>query len=124
MSLLGIDGLVERNIGNAQKWFEIGKSLGDSVAQYNYAMLRLGWMVTELNDDTYAASSSNPAPTFKHYGILPNPLPFQLNYLVYRRQQNMPHNTSGPSLSDFSIAISDLYLASAKDHIREKGGLM
>jgi TPR repeat protein len=38
VSLIGIDGLVERNIGNAKKWFEIEKSLGDSDAQYNYAM--------------------------------------------------------------------------------------
>ena len=92
VSLLGIDGLIERNIGNAQKWFEIGKSLGDSVAQYNYAMLRLGWMVTELNDDTYAASSSNPALTFKHYGISPNPLPFQLNYLVSLPAKHAPQH--------------------------------
>jgi len=120
VSLLGIDGLVERNIGNAKKWFEIGKSLGDSDAQYNYAMLRLGWMVTESNKVTYTDSALKSAPTFKHHGISPNPSPYQLNYLVYRREQNMPHDTSGPSVSDFSVAVSDLSLAAAKGHIQAK----
>lgn len=76
--------------------------------------------MTESNKVTYTDCALKSAPTFKHHGISPNPSPYQLNYLVYRREQNMPHDTSGPSVSDFSVAVSDLLLSAAKGHIQAK----
>ncbi|KAL3790582.1 hypothetical protein HJC23_008788 [Cyclotella cryptica] len=118
ISLLGIDGLVERSISNARKWFEISKDLGDSDGQYNYAMLRLGWMVIEINDDTFPTGFA--ASSLNHHGNSGQPLPYNLNYLSYRRQQLLPHDITGPSASDYTVALQELSRAASKGHIQAR----
>lgn len=119
ISLLGIDGLVERSVANARKWFEIAKDLGDSDGQFNYAMLRLGWMVTEPYNDDFSTGTTDPNPPFFNHDNPAN-TPHQLNYLVYRRHKSTPDDTSGPSVSDFSIAVAELSRAASKGHIQAK----
>ena len=63
LHLLGVEGLVDRDVNIARRWFELGKDMGDAEASYSYAMLRLGWMVTEVEGlpkevPTWTASSS------------------------------------------------------------------
>jgi TPR repeat protein len=120
ISLLGIDGLVDRNVANARKWFEIAKDLGDSDGQFNYAMLRLGWMVTEVRDghDSSTYSSDTTPPYFDHGNAATTP--HQLNYLVYRRHKSSPDDTSGPSASDYAVAMSELSRAASKGHMQAK----
>jgi hypothetical protein len=50
LHLLGVDGLMDGDVNMAIRWFETGKNIGDPDSMYNYAMMRLGWMVTELKD--------------------------------------------------------------------------
>ena len=50
LNLMGVEGLIDRDVNMARKWFEHGKDSGDAKSSYNYAMIRLGWMVTEIQD--------------------------------------------------------------------------
>ena len=118
ISLLGIDGLVDRNVANARLWFEIAKDLGDSDGQFNYAMLRLGWMVTEVYEDHYPVHAIDQ---MQHFFDHENPTntPEQLNYLVYRRQ-NSSNDIKGPTAADYTIAFQELSRAASKGHIQAK----
>ena len=119
VSLLGIDGLVDRNVANARKWFEIAKDLGDSDAQFNYAMLRLGWMVSEVHADDFTKDAPDPNPPYFDHSN-PSNSPFQLNYLMYRQYKSSPSDTTGPSASDFVVALQELSRAASKGHIQAK----
>ena len=119
VTLFGIKGLVDRNVANARKWFEIAKDLGDPDAQYNYAMLRLGWMVSEVHADDLTKSAPDPIPPYFDHGN-PSTSPFQLNYLTYRQYKSSPSDTAGPTASDFVVALQELSRASSKGHIQAK----
>ena len=121
LHLLGVEGLVDRNVHAARRWFEHGKDVGDPDSIYNYAMLRLGWMVTELED-------------------LPTELPederirrpdrrlrtaFEQNYMAYRAGEDVGKKAKagargGPSASDHNVAVQELARAAAKGHLQAR----
>ncbi|KAL7539895.1 hypothetical protein ACHAXR_009688, partial [Thalassiosira sp. AJA248-18] len=134
LHLLGVEGLVDRNVNMARRWFEQGKDMGDSDSIYNYAMLRLGWMVTELDDlptngsvdESLPLSSvegSNSART--KGGIQRKQTTFDTNYLHYRGSTSQDSyeefdKYTGPSSSDYNIAVQELSRAAAKGHMQAK----
>ena len=120
LNLLGVDGLVDRDVNTARRWFELGKDFGDAESSYSYAMIRLGWMVTELEDlptKVPIKSEKPPASTRKRKNT------FDQSYMNHRLAP--PDTTpfieySGPSASDYSIAIQQLQQAAAKGHLQAK----
>ena len=127
LHLLGVDGLVDRDVDMARRWFENGKDMGDPDSQYNYAMLRLGWMVTELEDiptinvtaADKASTSGKPSRGGRHG--MPS---LDRNSYMTHRSTSLDHEDSsdynGPSASDYINAIQNLQLAASKGHLQAK----
>jgi TPR repeat protein len=123
LNLFGVDGLIDRNVNMARSWLEHGKDLEDSESMYNYAMLHLGWMVSELHDlptnitvvntvdDKHAGSSDQHASVFDR------------NYMTHRNAPADPNDGdkyTGPSVSDYNIAIQQLRAAAKNGHLQAK----
>ena len=120
--LLGVEGLADRDVNIARRWFELGKDMGDAESSYSYAMLRLGWMVNELEDLSNKVhpttdSSSSTASAKKRKTV------YNQNYVTHRQA---PLDTTpvdkytGPSASDYSVAVQQLQLAANKGHLQAK----
>lgn len=115
---------MERNLVTARRYFEQGRDLGDPESMYNYAMLRLGWMVTELKD---LPPSSNQRV---HDIESTSKTPASRAYITYRAdtsegsttadRANAKKNYKGPSASDHKVAIQDLTRAATKGHLQSK----
>ena len=125
INLMGIEGLVERNTGQALRWFELAKDMGDPEGMYNYAMLRLGWMVSELEDITSnSLSRPKPTATFKLHSSKTKEIssPAELSYMALRRDQQKPNieKYTGPSVSDYNVAVQELTNAASKGHLQAK----
>ena len=119
VSLLGVDGLIDRNVATSRKWFEVAKNLGDADGQFNYAMLRLGWMVTEVHGSSYSSAHVGPSQPYFDHGS-PDNTPMSLNYLVYRKSTSDISDASGPTASDFAVAVQELTQAAHKGHFQAK----
>ena len=144
LNLLGIEGLVDRNPNMARRWFEHGKEMGDAESGFNYAMLRLGWMSTELDDLPWNKSEENdaaPSSSKPPSAGASTPLPgstgdhqqqqqhhrkkktaFDQNYLVYRAASSSEtfDEYSGPSASDYNVGLQELLRAANKGHIQAR----
>eukprot|EP00569_Conticribra_weissflogii_P008990 CAMPEP_0171367950 /NCGR_PEP_ID=MMETSP0879-20121228/6413_1 /TAXON_ID=67004 /ORGANISM="Thalassiosira weissflogii, Strain CCMP1336" /LENGTH=1259 /DNA_ID=CAMNT_0011876063 /DNA_START=61 /DNA_END=3837 /DNA_ORIENTATION=- len=123
--LLGIDGLVERNVGLARRWFELTRDIGDPDGMYNYAMLRLGWMVSEVGDSLTHQPSINIAPfnNLSANSASQASNPIELSYMSLRRnipEPNTDDKYTGPSVSDFNVAVQELTSAASKGHLQAK----
>lgn len=127
MNLFGVEGLVERNVAKARSWWELCKDMGDADCQYNYGMLRLGWMVTELKDldlknkEKFAAKDAKEPKSEEI--ILDNVRTGEeINYMTYRKasteEEAGPY--TGPSSSDYNAAIHEFSRAAAKGHLQAK----
>lgn len=129
LHLLGVEGLVDRNVNIARRWFEHGKDLGDPESQYNYAMLRLGWMVAELEDLPTKIPGDSAA---LRYHKQMRKTQFDSNYMAYR-SDTVPRNAeaearsnaeaasyTGPSSSDYNIALQELSRAASHGHLQAK----
>jgi len=122
LHLLGVEGLVDRDVNIARRWFELGKDMGDAEASYSYAMLRLGWMVTEVEGlpkgvPTWTAPSPTSTNTRKRKTA------FDQSYLVHRLapvDDTPVDKYKGPSASDYSVALQQLQQAAAKGHLQAK----
>ena len=123
LNLLGVEGLIDRDVNTARRWFEHAKELGDADASYNYAMMRLGWMVTEIdgvptNATEYLATDPAAKPTAPQKKTA-----LEQNYMIHRA---VPTGTisadkyTGPTTSDYSLALQELQRASSKGHIQAK----
>jgi len=130
LHLLGVEGLVDRNVNMARRWFEHGKDFGDPESIYNYAMLRLGWMVAELEDlptkvtDQSTATNSHEPRKAK--------TAFDQNYMALRADAPISgsmdevrfnadaSNYRGPSHSDHNVALQELARAASKGHLQAK----
>ncbi|KAL7455833.1 hypothetical protein ACHAWC_007347, partial [Mediolabrus comicus] len=125
MYLFGVDGLVKRNVGMARSWWELCKDMGDSDCQYNYGMLRLGWMVTELNDlksaERFAAKDAKEPKTEE---VLSGSVKTgdETSYMAYRKAkvESTLGTYTGPSLSDYNVAVQEFSRAAAKGHLQAK----
>jgi len=124
LNLLGVEGLIDRDVNMARRWFEHGKDFGDAESSYNYAMMRLGWMVTEIEDVSHNAAeflSSKSSESTATYGK--QKTAFDTNYMSHR---TTPADTTaideyaGPTASDYSAAIQEFGRASAKGHLQAK----
>lgn len=124
LHLLGVDGLIDRDVDIARKWFETGKDVGDADSMYNYAMLRLGWMVTELEDipakvtDDKVSVGKSPRGGGRH-----DRASSDQSYMTHRSSSlanGDPHNYNGPSTSDYISAVQQLQLAASKGHLQAK----
>ncbi|KAL9182960.1 hypothetical protein ACHAXT_004239 [Thalassiosira profunda] len=127
LHLLGVDGLVDRDVGAARRWFEHGKDFGDAESMFNYAMLRLGWMVTELDDLPAETVRARPPA-----GVVPGysnrqPRAATVNYVSYRSTSTpgpLDFDTGdvyrGPSASDYNVALQELTRAAQKGHIQAR----
>jgi len=121
LHLLGVEGLVDRNVNVARRWFEQGKDFGDPESIYNYAMLRLGWMVTELEDlpttlTDESSTATKPGQKQK--------TPYDQHYMAHRSDTSAANTDAktytGPSASDHNVAIQELTRAASKGHLQAK----
>ncbi|KAL7430309.1 hypothetical protein ACHAXM_002294 [Skeletonema potamos] len=124
MNLFGVEGLVERNVAMARSWWELCKDMGDPDCQYNYGMLRLGWMVTELKDlksvERFAKDAKEPKSEEVFLGEVKTGK--ETNYMTYRKakaEDDLGAYT-GPSATDYSVAIQEFSRAAAKGHLQAK----
>ena len=124
MNLFGVEGLVERNVAKARSWWELCKDMGDSDCQYNYGMLRLGWMVTELKDlksvERFAKDAKEPK---SEEVFLSNVKTGEdINYMTYRKAtiEGDPDPYTGPSPTDYNVALQEFSRAAAKGHLQAK----
>ena len=124
LHLFGVDGLIDRDVDMARRWFEHGKELEDPESMYNYAMLHLGWMVAELDDlptnntVVYSADEEQAGNTRRRQ-----------NYMTHRKapaELNSGDKYTGPSVSDYNIAIQQLKAAAKNGHLqaRHKLGML
>lgn len=124
MYLFGVDGLVKRNVGMARSWWELCKDMGDSDCQYNYGMLRLGWMVTELNDLKSERFAAKDAKEPKTEEVLSGSVKTgdETSYMAYRKAKvkSTLGTYTGPSLSDYNVAVQEFSRAAAKGHLQAK----
>ena len=117
MHLFGVEGLVERDLAKARSWWELCKDMGDSDCQYNYGMLRLGWMVTELKDQNVERFGKDA--NVPKMGVQTGE---QINYMTYRRgsAEKDVKTYTGPSRADYNVALQELSRAAAKGHLQAK----
>ncbi|KAL3817295.1 hypothetical protein ACHAXA_003216 [Cyclostephanos tholiformis] len=124
LHLLGVEGLIDRDVDIARKWFEIGKDIGDPDSMYNYAMLRLGWMVTELKDLPAKVPIDKGPAGKRSRGKWREVTPFDRHsYLTHRStsvKNGDPGNYNGPSVSDYMNAMQQLQQAASKGHLQAK----
>lgn len=124
MHLLGVEGLIDRDVNMARRWFEHGKDFGDADSTYNYAMMRLGWMVKELEaipTNSTEAAAARDATKFAGRRKVAT----EQSYLVHR---NAPQDAvspekfdyAGPTSSDYTVAIQQLQHAASKGHLQAK----
>lgn len=127
LNLLGVEGLIDRNVNVARKWFEHGKEFGDAESSYNYAMMRLGWMATDIDHLSQNATeflsrkSSESAAAGATTGK--QKTAFNSNYMSHRTAPPDTTNVdkyAGPTTSDYSVAIQDLQRAASKGHLQAK----
>ena len=124
MSLFGVEGLVERDVTKARNWWELCKDMGDSDCQYNYGMLRLGWMVTELKDlksvERFAKDAKEPKMEEVFSGKIKTGE--EINYMTYRKAsiEGDLDPYTGPSATDYNVAIQEFSRAAAKGHLQAK----
>lgn len=124
MNLFGVEGLVERDVAKARSWWELCKDMGDSDCQYNYGMLRLGWMVTELKDlksvERFAKDAKEPKMEEVFFGKIKTGE--EISYMSYRKATTEgdldPY--TGPSATDYNVAIQEFSRAAAKGHLQAK----
>jgi TPR repeat protein len=121
LHLFGVEGLIERDVDMARKWFETGKDMGDPDSTYNYAMLRLGWMVTELKDIPANVTADEVSAGKPSRGGL-----YEVDrhsYMTYRStsvSNGDPKNYNGPLPSDIISAVQNLQQAASKGHLQAK----
>jgi SEL1 protein len=124
MSLFGVEGLVERNVAMARSWWELCKDMGDPDCQYNYGMLRLGWMVTELKDLKSVERFAKDAKEPKSEEVLLEDVKTgkETNYMTYRKAKVASDlgAYTGPSVSDYHVAVQELSRAAGKGHLQAK----
>ena len=124
MNLFGVEGLVERDVSKARSWWELCKDMGDSDCQYNYGMLRLGWMVTELKDLKSTEKFAKDAKEPKSEEVLLDNVRTgeEINYMTYRKASTEGDTEpyTGPSSSDYNAAIHEFSRAAAKGHLQAK----
>ena len=124
MNMFGVEGLVERNVAMARSWWELCKDMGDSDCQYNYGMLRLGWMVTELKDlktvERFAKDAKEPKSEEVLLGNVKTGE--ETNYMTYRKAEvDADLSTyTGPSATDYNVALQEFSRAAAKGHLQAK----
>ena len=127
LHVLGVPNLVKRDTKKARLWFEHGKDLGDPDAQYNYAMLRLGWMVEDVMDFRSRHNEEVQAPDF----LFARQPVRSASYVKYREKgdhsslmselgstKGGANSYKGPTASDFNIAMTELGRAVTKGHLQ------
>ena len=127
LHLLGVPNLVKRDTTKARQWFEHGKDLGDPDAQYNYAMVRLGWMVDDVMDFRLRHNDEVQAPAF----LFARQPVRSSSYVKYREKADHTslmselgstkggaNSYKGPTASDFNIAMTELGRAVSKGHLQ------
>lgn len=124
LHLLGVEGLIDRDVDIARKWFETGKDMGDPDSTYNYAMLRLGWMVTELEDIPANVTIDKDPLGKRSRGKWREVVTSdRRGYMTHRStsvNNGDPRNYNGPSVSDYLNAVQHLQFAASKGHLQAK----
>ena len=123
LHLFGLTNLIDRDVNVARRWFEHGKDIEDPDSMYNYAMLHLGWMVSELEDlptniTVVNSVDDEQAGSSGHHSSV-----FEQNYMTLRKapaEPNTEDKYTGPSVSDYNIAIQQLKAAAKNGHIQAK----
>lgn len=121
LNLFGVNGVIERDVNMARRWFEHGKDIEDPDSMYNYAMLHLGWMVSELDDPQTNTTATNSIDdeqgvSGRHSSVS------EQSYMTHRKapaESNVDKYT-GPSVSDYNIALQQLRSAAKNGHLQAK----
>ncbi len=114
---------MDRDVDMALMWFETGKDIGNLDRMYNYAMMHLGWMVTELNDIPAEVTANKFSACKTLRSRRHEVASLNQRYMTHHSNSlanGYPRNYSGPSTLDYITAVQQLQQAVSKGHLQAK----
>ena len=129
--LFGIEGYVEVDVVEAEKYFVLAKEMGNADAMYNLAMMWLGWKTHYKNvEDLADGGMSFTSHTFADEtpGMAGGPIGGSTSggdnknvkdYALHK-SRNTGQTFKGPLQSDITDALKLLSVASSKGHLQAK----